>query len=230
MEIPAITEFDVNGYSIRAIVADPVWKENCYLVTVPDGSQVAIDPGENADLIIKTIDATGNSRLDKILFTHGHFDHVGAAALLSRHYAVHSMIHKSDLRLLRQAPLYALRYGNKGMCKPCSFDVFDGEPEVRIGDSNITVLHTPGHTGGSVCYLFDGFVFTGDTLLNKYIGRTDQPGGDGDLMLKSIVKLLGSLPEETLVFPGHGRSWTIAEARAWWRREASSPPQLDSFL
>jgi glyoxylase-like metal-dependent hydrolase (beta-lactamase superfamily II) len=80
-----------------------------------------------------------------------------------------------------------------------------------------------------VCYRFEGFVFTGDTLLRQHVGRTDLPGGDGAQLKHSIDLLLTGLPEDTTLFPGHGRPWTIGEARVWWQKAAAAPPAYNQF-
>lgn len=231
MEIPLITESSCNGYTIRAIVADPQWKENCYLVTCEaTGAQALIDPGDNAPLLASLVEECGSRRLEYLLLTHGHFDHIGAAVALCKQFAVECMIHEADHRLLRQASMYAIRYSNRLVAAPRSCVTLSGERHLPFGTGSITVLHTPGHTAGSVCYVCDGFVFTGDTLLVNYAGRTDQPGGDESTIVASIGKLLETLPEETVIFPGHGKTWTVAAARSWWREHGAEPPKHDSFI
>lgn len=231
MEIPLITELSCNGYTIRTIVADPQWKENCYLVTCEaSGAQALIDPGDNAPLLASLIECHGSRRLDYLLLTHGHFDHIGAAGALCKQFAIECMIHEGDHRLLRQASMYAIRYSNRLVSVPRSCVTFSSDQQLPFGTGGISVLHTPGHTAGSVCFLGDGFVFTGDTLLVNYAGRTDQPGGDESAISASIGKLLETLPEETVIFPGHGKTWTIAAARSWWRENGAELPKHDSFI
>jgi glyoxylase-like metal-dependent hydrolase (beta-lactamase superfamily II) len=133
------------------------------------------------------------------------------------------------MRLLRHAPLYALRFARQEIEQPEPFVVFDGQPGFDLGKQPIHVIHAPGHTAGSVCYRFDGLVFTGDTLLRQHVGRTDLPGGDAAQLKNSINLLLTGLPEDTILFPGHGRPWTIGEARVWWQKAAAAPPAYNQF-
>lgn len=231
METPPVTETVCNGYSIRTLVADPRWKENCYLVTCSaTGEQALIDPGDNAPLLASLVAENGCGQLAYLLLTHGHFDHLGAAGSLGQQFSAEVMIHEGDRRLLRQAALYAVRYDGRLVSPPRTSAAVVDDQQLPFGAGSITVLHTPGHTAGSVCYRFDGFVFTGDTLLVNHAGRTDQPGGDEGAIVSSIDRLLATLPAETVVFPGHGRSWTVAAAREWWREYGNAPPKHDRFI
>jgi hydroxyacylglutathione hydrolase len=228
-EAPARFDYDQGGYHITCLVTGDKWKQNAYLVTHTASSRtVLIDPGDSAEFIIQMLASQGGKVVD-ILLTHPHHDHVGAVAQLTQHYDLDCKLHKLDLRLLMQAPMYALTFAQKRIPPVTRFQTFEvlqancGEPAVRS-------IHTPGHTKGSTCFLFDGFVFTGDTLLNGYIGRTDLPGGSLPALNASVGALLAELPEDTVIFPGHGKPWTIGDARKWWDASSGSPAQHDQFI
>jgi glyoxylase-like metal-dependent hydrolase (beta-lactamase superfamily II) len=219
-------EFSKGGYRVTCVINDEEWKQNAYIVTdIPSGKKTVIDPGGNAEDMIDCI-REGNGSLDRILLTHAHFDHVGAASALAECFGVPCELHKNDVRLLMHAPMYALRFANRTIPSVRLFRAFDDKDE---STENMTVkaIHTPGHTQGSTCYLFDGFVFTGDTILNEHIGRTDLPGGDSTIIQRSIERLLNDLLEETTIFPGHGKPWSVREAKAWWNKAKDAPPQFD---
>jgi len=195
---------------------------------MPSIEAAVIDPGGNADDIIGTV--LGDSvTVRRILLTHAHHDHVGAVAALCRRFRIACEIHKGDARLLRHAPMYALRFGGKHFEAAEPSNAFDGPWVIQLGLRQINVVHTPGHTAGSVCYDFGGFLFTGDTLLYHHVGRTDLPGGDATLLNRSIQNLLDIFPDDTVLFPGHGRVWTIGEARLWWHEASVLPPQYTQF-
>ena len=186
-------------WSVEAVVPNPRWKENCYLVRRA-GEITVIDPGGEVEL--------GEGTLRRILLTHAHFDHVAGVAALRRRCDVPVYLHEDDARLLLQAPTYALRFGGERM-EPAGAVT----PEAPDG---VEVLHTPGHTDGSVCYCFPGFVFCGDLLFREGTGRTDLPGGNAAKLAASISRVLEGQTEEMVLFPGHGRPWTVGEARRWW--------------
>jgi len=188
---------------------------------------IVIDPGDNAELIIQLIEDVGG-KLTHILLTHPHHDHVGATAELSGHYKIACELHKQDVRLLMHAPMYALTFANRKIPAVSSFHAFeelcltDEEPAIRA-------LHTPGHTKGSVCYIFKGFMFTGDTLLYKHVGRTDLPGGCSEYLSESVSNIMGSVTDEIVIFSGHGKPWTVGEAKNWWQEISLKPPTYNKF-
>ena len=213
---------------LRIVTGEP-WRENCYLVThVPSGEMALIDPGDDADSVIRAVLESG-PRLRCILVTHAHFDHVGAVAALCRRFDLACDVHKDDARLMRHAPMYAMRFAHKHIEPPAPFRAFEDHPALQLGERSVQVIRTPGHTFGSVCYDFGGFVFNGDTLLYQRVGRTDLPGGDATLLAASVSRLVECLPGDTVMFPGHGRPWTLAEAQNWWQEVAPSAPQHEQF-
>ncbi len=153
--------------------------------------------------------------MEAIVHTHTHIDHVGATAPLARHAGITPQIHEHDRFLYDMLPLQASLLG---MREPerCELrgDLDDGAT-VTAGAIDLGVLHTPGHTPGSVSFLLEraGVVFTGDTLFRGSIGRTDLWGGDSGLILRSLRERLMTLTDETRVVPGHGPASTIARER-----------------
>ncbi len=214
----------MGDYQITSITTGKPWQENCYVVRhLPSVELVVIDPGDRAEDIIEVI---GNSGANPkyILLTHPHFDHIGAAARVGQYFKVFTCFHKADTRLFHHAPMYALRFGGKPVQLPASYCVYEDAPEFKLGTHHIEVIHTPGHTPGSACYNFGPFIFTGDTLLHRHIGRTDLPGANLDQLVNSVDYLLAHCPGETIFFPGHGQPWTITEAGEWWQEARLSPP------
>jgi hydroxyacylglutathione hydrolase len=223
MQIENIVNTD--AIKIFLLVTGGDWKENCYLVShIPSGEQIVIDPGDDAASIIHSVEENGG-RLRHILLTHAHHDHVGAVAQLYREFYCSCELHKADVRLLHHAPMYALRFQKRTIEAPLPFLAFDNQPCFTLGDQSITVFHTPGHTLGSVCYLLGNYLFTGDTLFYQRIGRTDLPGGDAVSLTASVNNLLESLAGNPIIFPGHGRAWSLKEARQWWQIAKISPPE-----
>jgi glyoxylase-like metal-dependent hydrolase (beta-lactamase superfamily II) len=226
---PVLFEYDQGGCQITCLVTGEQWKQNAYLVTHTETSHtMVIDPGDHADFIIRRLAAQG-ARVVEILLTHPHHDHVGAVAQLSEQYGLDCKLHKLDLRLLMQAPMYALSFAKKRIAPVTRFQTFE-ELQPNAAQPPVRSIHTPGHTKGSTCFLFDGFVFTGDTLLYRYIGRTDLPGGSLPALNASLDALLAELPDDTVIFPGHGRPWSVRKAKLWWHASPDSPPQHDQFV
>ena len=191
---------------VRCVVVGML-EGNCYLVRCdPIGHGVIIDPGDEARRIADEVKAMGLEP-EAILLTHGHVDHVNAAAALRRRFRSRVVCHGSDAEMVRGEETLSLW----GMQRnPCQVDqvVSDGDT-IIVGGQSISVLHTPGHTEGSVCYAIDTALFSGDTLFNGSIGRTDLPGGSDAQMMRSLKTRIAALADETEVFPGHGPRTTI---------------------
>lgn len=222
-------EYEHGGCRIVCLVTGEKWKQNTYFVTdTASSSTIVIDPGSNAERIIQLIQDVGG-KVSRILVTHPHHDHVGAASQVSGHFNIACELHKQDVRLLMHAPMYALRFANHTIPAVTCFEPFE-ELCIRTEKPEVRSLHTPGHTKGSVCYIFDGFVFTGDTLLYKHVGRTDLPGSNAEEIVGSVERVLNELTDETILFSGHGKPWSVGEARVWWNGLRDKPPVHTSFI
>lgn len=177
-----------------------LYQTNCYIVHKGDSDRcVVIDPGYDANKILSFLQEK-NLQLDAILLTHGHFDHVGAVKDLAAdtdckvyiHPLEHTMPHTMTAGALYSTDAYSDRFSVAGM--------------------DITVLHTPGHTPGSVCLIIGDAMFSGDTLFARSCGRTDLPGGDWATIQNSLRRL-AALPADYRVFPGHAEPTTLAQEK-----------------
>jgi hydroxyacylglutathione hydrolase len=194
---------------IKCIVSGK-WVENCYVVSI-NNSAVIIDPGGNAHEVIEYV--TDNKlTVHAIINTHAHFDHIGAVDELAKLYQCPFYLHSGDQRLLRSANLYmTLFLGEKPVVIPKVDFLFDKiDSPLEFGELSVEILHTPGHTDGSVCFLINTNLFTGDTLMKGTIGRLDLPGGNKTKMIGSL-RSLSQLPEELVIYPGHGEPGILGE-------------------
>jgi glyoxylase-like metal-dependent hydrolase (beta-lactamase superfamily II) len=187
---------------------------NSYLLYDPEwGEGIIIDAGDDVEEIIRAVEMS-DVEVRGIYLTHGHFDHVLAVRDLKEELGCGFYIHENDAMILSRVPLDAKYFLEVDVDQPPEPDgwVFDGQI-LRVGGHEVKVIHTPGHTPGSVCYLAGEVIFTGDTLFAGSIGRTDLPGGSLQDLLNSISVKILSLPDHYAVYPGHGPSSTIGVER-----------------
>jgi glyoxylase-like metal-dependent hydrolase (beta-lactamase superfamily II) len=186
---------------------------NCFLVYSEDTRECAIvDPGSEPEKIFPVI-AEEELRPVAIVNTHGHVDHIGANRDMKDKFGVPLLIHPGDKDLLGkvQSLELSLLLGAKDS-PPCDRPIGDGDT-IAVGSGALRVLHTPGHTPGSVCLLGDGFLISGDTLFFEGVGRTDLPGGNQRQLERSIREKIMTLPDDIVVLPGHGPLTTIGQER-----------------
>jgi len=198
--------------NIETLIVGPLYS-NCYIVWDDLKSEgVIIDPGDDADIILKTVEKL-NINIKYILATHGHFDHVGAVLVIKKRLKLEFLAHEGDLFFIKDGENAALRWGIK-IDQPPNPDRFikDGEV-IKFGRYNFKVIHTPGHSPGGVSFLYNKIIFSGDTLFQGSIGRTDFRKGSLEELENSIKKRLYVLPDETVVYTGHGPITTIGEEK-----------------
>ena len=180
------------------------YQTNCYIIHDETSKTCCvIDPGYDADTILDKLDSLGLT-LEAILLTHGHFDHVGAVKELAAETSCDVYIHPEDLSMppmMTAGPLYYTKTYAEGT-------------QLKLAGLEVTVLHTPGHTPGSVCLLVENTIFSGDTLFQGSCGRTDLPGGNWAAITKSL-KRLAALEGNFWVFSGHGGSTTLRDEKKY---------------
>jgi glyoxylase-like metal-dependent hydrolase (beta-lactamase superfamily II) len=190
---------------------------NCYIVGSESNKEgLIIDPGDESKVILKMVGELGLD-IKLVALTHGHIDHIGALRDIKAATGAEVAIHADDAKLLRGKGSLIISMLVSGLSypKPPPPDrlLKDGD-SLELNGLHFRVLHTPGHTPGGICLLGEGVVFSGDTLFNFSIGRTDLPGGGYRQLIESINTKLMVLPDDTIVYPGHGRATTIGAERA----------------
>ena len=174
------------------------YQANCYILGCKNSREgVVIDPGDEVPRILREIARSGLT-IRAILITHGHMDHIGGAAELRRVTRAPVMIHALDAAALNPAPDARLVDGQR----------------IQVGTYSLSVIHTPGHSPGGVCFHAPGAVFTGDTLFAGSIGRTDFRGGDYNALIRGVREKIFPLGDALRVYPGHGPATTIGRERA----------------
>ena len=188
------------------------YQTNCYIIH-DDASKTCaiIDPGYEADVILQTLEHLGLT-CDAVLLTHGHFDHVGAVEKIVRETGCTLWMSQSDWSQVPTPATY--HYFPLANCDFCDVQFCEEGQQINAGGLTLTVLETPGHTTGSVCFLCEDHMFSGDTLFQGSCGRTDLPGGDWDTIVESL-KRLASLEVNYTVHPGHGMNTRLAFERVY---------------
>jgi hydroxyacylglutathione hydrolase len=187
------------------------FQANCYLVVdETSGSAVLIDPGADGAELVEMVRSSG-AHLEEIWLTHGHIDHIGGVAEVRRQLPVPVRLQPLDRPFYdslsaRMADMYGLRFEQP---EPPDAELAEGD-ELRCGSLRFTVMHVPGHSPGQVSFNGEGVALCGDLLFAGSIGRTDLPLSDPRAMSDSLARI-GTLPEETVVHPGHGGPTTIGE-------------------
>lgn len=198
-----------SNYSLEKFVVGPM-AVNCYCLWDPGTKEAClIDPGADAGRLKKFLSKHGLI-LKYIINTHGHGDHIAA----NGSFDCPVYIHRLDKDYLKDPEKNLSKFFIFSVTSPEPKRLLEDDDTVILGELKLRVIHTPGHTPGSVSIKTDGILFTGDTLFRGGVGRTDLYGGDEGLLMKSIKEKLLVFDDEIIVYPGHGESSTIGEEKA----------------
>ncbi|MEK4486464.1 MBL fold metallo-hydrolase [Psychrobacillus sp. FSL H8-0484] len=198
---------------------------NCYIVSNAEKQCLIFDPGGEGEKLISELHRLKLKPL-AILLTHAHFDHIGAVDEVRDAYSIPVYIHTAEKKwLLDPSKNGSAKYAEIPSISGKEADnILNNESELQIGNFHFQLLHTPGHSPGSLTFYFeeDGFAVVGDTLFQNSVGRTDLPGGNEQQLMKAIHTKLLTLPETTIIYPGHGPASTIED-------EMEKNPFLNGF-
>jgi hydroxyacylglutathione hydrolase len=211
-----MSEAEVVELQVRGVVVG-LFRENCWIVgSRRRGEACVIDPGDEPEQILALARDMG-VRITRVVASHAHLDHIMAARAIVEATGAPFLLHQADQFIADNLPVSARMLLGHDVPPAPTPDAFptDGQ-DLEIAGVTVQVIHTPGHTPGSLClYAADArLLFSGDTLFRESVGRTDLPGGDTDQILRSISRRLFALPADTRVLPGHMQETTIAHERA----------------
>lgn len=193
-----------------------ILQTNCYLLVGNNHECIVIDPGDEGDKLLSIINEQKLKPL-AILLTHAHFDHIGAVDTLRNAFQIPVYVHKKESEWLTNPALNgsSIFMIGKTVTQEPADELINNETTLSIGQFQIDVFETPGHSPGSISFYLKelAVIFAGDTLFLNSIGRTDLPGGNHHQLITSIESKLLSLPEETMVLPGHGEETLIKDEK-----------------
>ena len=195
---------------IHKIVVGP-WRANCYIVVSENtGEGLIIDPGDDPKTIIDAV-KTNSWKIKLMVATHGHIDHIGAIGHLNAVLNTPVAIHSQDASALQGDSRF---FWGEPFGPPLKADRLLAEGDIiKVAELRFQVINTPGHTQGGICLYGQGVLFTGDSLFRNNVGSSNIGTGTRRQMIKSILEKLMHLPEETIIYPGHGSSTTIKEEK-----------------
>ena len=205
---------DVVELLLKGVVVG-LFQTNCYIVgSRRTGEAVCIDPGAEPEEVLALARDLG-VRITRVISTHAHLDHIMGVGALKDATGAPFLLHPGDTAIARAVPQAAAMWLGASVPPPpaADFQLHHGD-DLEVAGISLRVLHTPGHTPGSVSLYAPGMLFSGDTLFRGSIGRTDLFGGDRAEILRSITTQLLALPDETIVLPGHMQETTIGTERA----------------
>jgi glyoxylase-like metal-dependent hydrolase (beta-lactamase superfamily II) len=198
----------IHGYPVGPLQA------NAYLAICEETRKCAlVDPGDEAERLLEAAAGEG-ATIESIFLTHAHLDHLGGVAVARRETGAPVYLHPADRGLYEAAPLQARSFGLEIDVPPEPDRELEGGQMFEIGATRLEVRHTPGHSPGHVCLVGDGFALVGDCVFAGSIGRTDLPGGDYRTLMESINEKLMTLPDDVVLYSGHGPATTIGHERA----------------
>lgn len=212
-----IKEFVFDDYKIIRYVPRIEWQENCYLI-VQGMDCVLIDPGYDCENIVDYIQSKKYVVRD-ILVTHAHHDHIACAEYLCTIFNISCVVHPADKRVLMHAPMYSMRFAKRKIKRVSKVCWLDDDVKNQLKELfDINIIETPGHTSGGICINYKNVLFSGDTIVKGYLGRTDLPGASREILNNSVDKLFGFVNSSNIeiILPGHGDLWNASEAWEWW--------------
>ncbi len=190
-----------------------LFQSNCYILSCERTNEaIVVDPGGEGERILEAINRQ-KLRVKAIVNTHGHIDHVSGLSVLAPALSVPVLMHKDDLPIYNNLSTQAAMFSVPAPTGVKIDQFIEAGDKIEFGDIACEVIHTPGHSPGGISILFRGespqIILSGDTLFMGSIGRTDLFGGDYDAIMKSLRNVYLQLPDETVVYPGHGDKTTI---------------------
>ncbi|UCF20359.1 MAG: MBL fold metallo-hydrolase [Gemmatimonadota bacterium] len=197
---------------VRGFPVGPL-QANAYLVICEEtGAAILVDPGDEPERLLAAAAAEG-ATIESIVLTHAHIDHVGGVAGAKRSTGAPVLLHSLDLGLYSAAAIQARSFGLQIETPPePDAELREGQ-SLSVGKATLEVRHTPGHSPGHVCLVGEGFAIVGDCVFAGSIGRTDLPGGDYRTLIESIEQKLLTLPDEVILYCGHGPATTVGRER-----------------
>ncbi len=196
------------------------FQENTYIIYAANGEAIIVDPGcsspaENNALLHFV--SQHNLKVVQLINTHCHLDHILGNQLIASTYGLELFLHPNEEQMLILSPQAAKMYGVQLNAYKGPLHFLKGGDVVTLGEEALKVLDAPGHSPGSICLYSqaDGFIIAGDVLFRESIGRTDLPGGNHKALIESIQTQLFTLPEEVVVYPGHGTTTTIGHEKRY---------------
>jgi glyoxylase-like metal-dependent hydrolase (beta-lactamase superfamily II) len=199
---------------LKNLVVGPI-AANCYVIGDEDSKSGAIiDPGDEADRILNLVNES-ELQIEYLIGTHGHFDHIAAVGPLKKALGCDFLLHRNDLPFVANSTATARQWGFDIEQVPDPDRYIDKGDVLKVGKLDLQILHTPGHSPGGICVYLpkENLVFTGDTLFQGSIGRTDFPLGSMETLVRSIQTVLYTLADSTRAYTGHGEPTSIGEEK-----------------